>query len=94
MQSKAVAAISSIGNLKAANPRDYIYGVLGLAGLDIVPDYQKPLREVYRDFVEAYIRVSIDTDQFPILDFLGTDATGLHKNDFNLPSWAPRLCQC
>jgi len=76
--------------LRATEPRDYLYGMLGLAYLEIVPDYEKPLREVFRDFIGALLRTyAVDVDLFFALGALGTAATGLRRNDFDLPFWAP-----
>jgi hypothetical protein len=43
--------------LKATNPKDYIYVMLGLNGMHIVPDYRTstPVYVVYVDYVRAWV---------------------------------------
>lgn len=54
---------------EASDPRDEIYAFIGLAdqtGYDIVADYNKPVLEVYQDFVRKTIAV---TGKLDILRF-------------------------
>ncbi|KAF6830938.1 heterokaryon incompatibility protein [Colletotrichum musicola] len=81
------------GNIRATNPRDFVYGVLGLADFDVAPDYSAPVREVYvrsaRVFVEEWRRVSKSPEKtFGCLIFLQHCAAGL-RNSEGLPTWAP-----
>ena len=40
-----------IQNCHATNPRDMVYGLLGILPMDIVPDYGKPVKDVYLDWI-------------------------------------------
>lgn len=44
-------------DLKATNPRDKVYGLLGLTGVNIVPEYSKSIREVYIETAWEYLRL-------------------------------------
>ena len=75
--------------LRAGNPRDYVYGFLGLTRLDIVPDYEKEVPDVYCDLVTSMIN---NVSGFPKLnEVLRFAGVGVYdsKNDF--PSWAPNF---
>ena len=43
---------------KCTDPRDRVYALLGLLDqkYDIVPDYEKPVAEVYQDMFKSYIK--------------------------------------
>ncbi|CAJ2510846.1 Uu.00g064710.m01.CDS01 [Anthostomella pinea] len=49
---------------EATNPRDKIYGLLGLASdaMGIIPDYSKSVGEVYTGFFQAYVNTTQDLD--------------------------------
>jgi hypothetical protein len=69
--------------LKATNPRDKLYGLLGLAeGMNFEPEYQLSVRGVYGRFVEACIESS------GTLDVLSFVSPTFH-NTLSLPSWVP-----
>ena len=40
-------------SLRATDPRDYVYGLLGLQHFNIVPDYRKDLHSVFHDLANA-----------------------------------------
>lgn len=47
---------STVGSSSlASDPRDHIYGLLALTKLPIVPDYSKPVVDVYRDYFERWL---------------------------------------
>lgn len=81
------------GNIRATNPRDFVYGVLGLTDLGIAPNYAAPVRELYvqsaRAFVEQWRRASTTPGKsFGALIFLQHCPAGL-RNSEGLPTWAP-----
>ncbi|KAK0627341.1 hypothetical protein B0T14DRAFT_134990 [Immersiella caudata] len=47
-------------SLKAMEPRDKIYGLLGLAESSIIPDYSKPMREVFIELAENGLQSDFD----------------------------------
>jgi len=51
-------------NLKATDPRDHVYGLLGVANVNIVPDYSptKTLGDVYADYVAAWLETARTKD--------------------------------
>lgn len=70
----------------ATDPRDHIYGLLGILRADVIPDYTKSVSKVYSDFVRDWIL------KFRSFDFLGLAGVGLDFEDkFGLPSWCPNL---
>jgi hypothetical protein len=83
---------------EATNPKDYIYGYLGVTKFDITPDYseEKTVASVYCDFIEEWFRQSPFDDPKQRKDlcplwFLGSSGVGnssSHKIP-DLPSWAP-----
>jgi hypothetical protein len=70
-------------SLKAGDPRDKIYGLMGLADPDIIPDYSKSSSEVFIDFAACYI----SRGDSEILTFAGIGFESPRMND--LPSWVP-----
>lgn len=69
--------------LAASNPRDHIYGLLGLAPCGILPNYELSVVEVYREYISAYMR---DTVRLDVLRYSGI---GLEDRDVGTPSWIP-----
>ncbi|KAB5563138.1 heterokaryon incompatibility protein-domain-containing protein [Coniochaeta sp. 2T2.1] len=71
---------------KATDPRDKIYGILGLSsdfrsgGID--PQYEHPVQQVYFDVVKAYFA------KYDALDILDQCFYG-HTAEIGLPSWIP-----
>ncbi|KAK3317025.1 heterokaryon incompatibility protein-domain-containing protein [Apodospora peruviana] len=86
--------------MQATNPRDYVYGLLGVTGLKMSVDYAKPVRRVYRDYVAASLgsQQSFMGSRLDFLRYAGlwriTDDTNedIRKSESlkELPSWAPR----
>jgi hypothetical protein len=69
--------------LMASNPRDKLYGLLGLAeDMDFGPEYQLSVRGVYGRFVEACIKRSKTLD---VLSFVSPT----FRNTHSFPSWIP-----
>lgn len=68
---------------EATDPRDYIYGKLGLAsnGHVVKLDYAKDVDEVYRDFVFDYIKA---TGSIDIIHF-----AALPRETERIPTWVP-----
>ncbi|KAF8533048.1 heterokaryon incompatibility protein-domain-containing protein [Trichophaea hybrida] len=69
----------------ATDPRDHIYGFLGLSGdaveLGIVPDYRKTVEYIFQDFVRCYVTATGSLDVIT--------ACQTPRNLTNLPSWVP-----
>ncbi|KAJ8132069.1 hypothetical protein O1611_g1555 [Lasiodiplodia mahajangana] len=70
---------------RAADPRDKIYSIIGVAGRDllpkILPDYSKPMGQVYKEVARSIIMTEKN------LDIL-LAANGVAGTDL-LPSWVP-----
>lgn len=73
----------------ASDARDHVYGLLGLTGLNIIPDYTKTIRHVLLDYVRAIISSNRGTDSE--LCFLDSAPKALHSDadNLDLPSWTP-----
>ncbi|KAM0354955.1 hypothetical protein ACHAPU_000796 [Fusarium lateritium] len=76
--------------LRATDPRDHVFGLLGLSSLPIKPDYAKSVREVYKDYCQAILdgreeRIS------ECLVFLRDGGSGVFDDPLDLPSWAPQF---
>ena len=84
MQTREVLSML-IAEFAATDPRDYVYGLLGILKTGIIPDYTKTPAEVYTKFFEWYIR---DTR---VLTFLYVAGVGIYDDepDTAIPSWAP-----
>lgn len=72
---------------QSTDPRDYIYGLLGMvnkgAGLSIIPDYTFAARDI---FIQATVAV---LDDSKTLDVLRLNQVTPKKPAMKLPSWAP-----
>jgi hypothetical protein len=87
---KALEILNSTRNLRATDPRDKIYGILGLFGdpesdpqnIFPPPDYTKTVAELYSDVTRAIIVKTCN------LDVLST-CYGFLRTVPDLPSWAP-----
>lgn len=75
--------------LRATDSRDYVYGLLGLMQLAIVPDYNNQVAEVYCDFVAACIKKTRNSGS-PYLN-LAVSSLPTSNTALQLPSWAPDL---
>ena len=71
---------------RATDPRDKIYSLLGLSNFEIIPDYSKPVKEVYCEFAKATM------EQHGLLIILYS-GIGVHidsgRRMSDLPSWVP-----
>ena len=72
---------------KTSDPRDHVYGLLGLIDLDIVPDYSenKNIADVYLEVARQCLR-SVHLD---ILSFAGIRNRAACSTQTELPSWVP-----
>ncbi|RSL42189.1 hypothetical protein CEP54_015565 [Fusarium duplospermum] len=92
------------GELEATRPVDYVYGLLSLSGLEIVPDYSRTASDVWLELVTKYLEIFQTERPEPdgtcpareflephgILQFVQLCGAGLRRDD-NLPTWAPVL---
>ncbi|UPL00399.1 hypothetical protein LCI18_011333 [Fusarium solani-melongenae] len=79
--------------LKATDPRDYIYGLLGVTKIPILPDHTpgKPLSELFVEYVTGWLNATCGRER-PLLkplSFLSVAGVGLFCSSDNLPSWVP-----
>ncbi|RSL83701.1 hypothetical protein CEP51_004342 [Fusarium floridanum] len=80
-------------HLKATDPRDYIYGLLGVTKIPILPDYRtgKPLSELYVEYITTWLDVAYEKNTGPLkpLSFLSVAGVGPFGSSDILPSWVP-----
>lgn len=83
---------------KATNPKDYIYGMLGLSGLEVIPKYSAstPAYTAFVDYVNAVLKAlrneemtSQDENQNYPLFFLSQAGIGILDYPKDFPTWAP-----
>lgn len=72
--------------LQATDPRDKVYGVLGISDTDSLADYSKTTKEVYCEFVDRWIT---QDRKLNVLSYAGVRLLPQNENPFNLPSWTP-----
>jgi hypothetical protein len=77
-----------LSNLWATDPRDHIYGLLGLQDFAIVPDYRKDLCSVLYDLVDTWIK---DSNKLDCLLYAGVGTLDRGGPFEDLPSWAPNF---
>ncbi|RSL60501.1 hypothetical protein CEP54_006753 [Fusarium duplospermum] len=81
--------------LEATDPRDYIYGLLGITRIPILPDYGtgKPLSELYVEYVTGWLNATCGNKASPMkpLSFLPVAGVGLFGSSDILPSWVPKF---
>ncbi|KAK5715253.1 Folylpolyglutamate synthetase [Elasticomyces elasticus] len=84
----SITLLSGTSVCDATNPRDYIYGVLGLlpASLDVKPDYAATVEEV---FEAAAVRIMQWTGSVELLCAIEIR----RDTDLKLPSWVPPFRQ-
>ncbi|KAH7268887.1 hypothetical protein B0J15DRAFT_523303 [Fusarium solani] len=92
------------GELEATRPVDYVYGLLRLSGLDMVPDYSRAAPDVWLELATKYLEIFQSErpelngmcpareflEPHGILHFIQLCGAGLRR-DQNLPTWAPVL---
>ena len=78
------------GTLQATNPKDHIYGLLGITSLEIDVDYSdhKSVRGVYTDYCRAVINVMRRVGRRRLV-FLRDAGIGVFRDELGLASWAP-----
>ncbi|KAF8851857.1 hypothetical protein BDZ45DRAFT_678826 [Acephala macrosclerotiorum] len=97
INSTLVDVLSRFRQTYSTDPRDKIYGLLGLAidNHGIVPDYHKPVSEVYAHIALQQIKKEQNLDMITqSLWPLGPDAgenIDVPSNTANLPSWLPNF---
>jgi hypothetical protein len=89
LKTSRTSFVECVGNLRArdaTNPRDKIYGLLGLEVNDVAdlvrPDYSLPVEKVYENFVASLLARTKNLD---VLSHLTTDRQG----QIALPSFVP-----
>jgi hypothetical protein len=75
--------------LEATRPLDYVYGLLGLSRMDITPDYNKSVAEVYGESIKWLIYMNKKRKEPYLQEFLEVAGWELYENPENLPSWLP-----
>lgn len=87
-ESRFIDVLARFRETNATDPRDKIYGLLGLAsdGLDVCVDYNKSVPEVYVDFFQTFVNTTKD------LDLICQNPWGVPRAEARrrgLPSWCP-----
>ena len=87
-ESRLIDVLARFRDTNATDPRDKIYGLLGLAsdGLDVCVDYNKSVQDVYVDFFQTFVNTTKD------LDLICQNPWGVPKvkaRSQGLPSWCP-----
>ncbi|KAI0865835.1 heterokaryon incompatibility protein-domain-containing protein [Xylaria cubensis] len=89
-QSKLLDVLARFRYTAATDPRDKIYGLLGLASdsQGVIPDYEKSVKDVYVDFFQTHVN---ETRQLDLLcqNPWGNRAHGPSNTELDLPSWCP-----
>ena len=79
----------------ATDPRDHIYGLLGVTGIEIKPDYSSAkATDVYRDFVVGFLEASRGmprSRQGHPFKFLTAAGIGRHEYEADMPTWVPNF---
>ncbi|KAF5659185.1 heterokaryon incompatibility protein (het-6OR allele) [Fusarium heterosporum] len=90
---KGWAVSTFAGNLKATDDRDYIYGLLGVSGIPMTPDYssENTASHVYTRYVASWLKAARNQRTMHVhnpLAFL--TLAGIRKTtQSDLPSWVP-----
>ena len=74
--------------LKSTDPKDKVYGLLGLVNANIIPDYSSSIRDVYINFIHYWI---IKKKTLGFLSIAGIGESDRHIKEFDLPSWVPNF---
>ncbi|KAF4499078.1 heterokaryon incompatibility (het-6OR allele) [Fusarium agapanthi] len=90
---KGWAVSTFAANLLATDDRDYIYGLLGVSGIPVVPDYspKNTTSQVYTKYIAGWLkaaRTQQTTHVHSPLAFLSLAGTGEYGHS-DLPSWVP-----
>jgi hypothetical protein len=91
------------GSYNATNPKDYVYGLLGITGIGLLLDYgdHKSIGDVCRDYCDVWLswlqgRRNFDKYLHPVPDalwFLQHSGIGrlFTKSLADVPSWVPNV---
>jgi hypothetical protein len=71
--------------LQSTDPRDKIFGLLGLFESSITPDYRKPVSQVYTEFCQTWIAMNQSTD---FLHHAGLNLN-IARETKPMPTWKP-----
>ncbi|KAI8676202.1 HET domain-containing protein [Fusarium sp. Ph1] len=82
-----LALVPILAKLRASDPRDKIFGLLGVMDTHLVADYNKPIDQVYCEFVSAWIREAQDLNF--LLEAYHMPPMEGSTGQPELPSWAP-----
>ncbi|KAI0098526.1 heterokaryon incompatibility protein-domain-containing protein [Nemania sp. FL0031] len=87
-------ALLATRNRSATDPRDYVYGVLGLAQLgttSIITDYTKSTKTVYLEAFKAILQQELNLDSLSVCGrgWRQTYKTEGAKSEENWPTWLP-----
>jgi hypothetical protein len=75
--------------LKATNPRDKVYGLLGIIDLGVTPKYEKSVKDVYVETAVAKMDESFEV----VLLMSGNSSEMPTQDQHGVPSWVPDLTQ-
>lgn len=85
--------------MEATDPKDKVYAILGLTGLDVTPDYREstPVYVSYSDYIRAWLGSSQTGDRkFSIscrLMFLFQAGVGFDDYPLEYPTWIPKYSE-
>jgi Heterokaryon incompatibility protein (HET) len=85
-----IALLKTASKSQCSNPRDKIYGILGMAARAQIPisvDYRCPVDRVYIDTVVSYTRYTLDLKMIACSEMSRSDKV----DKLNLPSWVPNF---
>jgi hypothetical protein len=96
INSTLMDVLSRFRNTYSTDPRDKIYGLLGLAtdGQEIIPDYNKSVQDVYVEVVQKQIEKEQNLDMITqSLWPLGPEPTDDSPSSYRaeIPSWLPNF---
>ncbi|KAH6659958.1 heterokaryon incompatibility protein-domain-containing protein [Truncatella angustata] len=80
------ALTNSLRNHESTDPRDKLYGCLGITGLNIAPDYSKSVKDVYIEAASALMQESFESLLLLSIREGKKDST---REPLDIPSWAP-----
>lgn len=93
--SQQLLSLQAPFGLRATDPLDYVYGLLGLSRLNIAPDYERSVRQVNVEFARQFLerwqslsRKDAYGRRTGCLPWLHGRVAGIGNRD-NLPTWAP-----
>ena len=85
------------GRFDASNPKDHVYALLGVTGLDLTPEYgdDKSVESVYIDLCTELVKIPQDLIASPLhfLRFSGLEMNHA-KQLHDFPSWVPNFSGC